>query len=133
MGNIHNINPGIISEWLSLIDPQSSNERDFESKIEAILKSQVDLLLNSEMTEIRAKHWILSKHTEENKTIIEFTLIAYAARSEIPSLTETEFNARKVELLKANLKSAVEKEDYIKAAEIRDLLKNLGENKSEAA
>jgi hypothetical protein len=130
---IHNINPGIIAEWMSLIDPQSSNDRDYESKVAAIIKSQADLLLNSEMTEIRSKHWIITKQAaEDGNTVLEFSLIAYSAKSEIPSLTENEFNQQKIKLLRNNLKNALAREDYLKAAEVRDLLKSLGSGRDAA-
>lgn len=133
MERIHNIHPGIVAEWLSLIDPQSANDRDYENKIAAIIRSQADMLLNSNMTEIRAKHWVLTKHRTENNTTIEFTLIAYSARSEIIETNEKEFQEQKIQLLKENLRSALEAEDYMKAAEVRDLLRSLEESGRSAA
>ena len=130
---IHNINPGIVAEWMSLIDPQSSNDRDYENKIAAVIKSQADFLLNSEMTEVRSRHWIITKQTnEDGTTVLEFSLIAYSAKTEIPPISENEFNLQKIKLLRDNLKNALAKEDYLKAAQVRDMLRNLGQDRDAA-
>jgi hypothetical protein len=125
MSKIHNINTGIIAEWISLIDPKMTKDLQYEEKIASVLRAQSDLLLNSSMTEIRAKHWILTKRVSEKGTEIEFALIAYKVKTYFPFYGESEFNLRQLKRIRKKLELAIEEENYLKAAKLRDQLKEL--------
>ncbi|MBC7864753.1 MAG: UvrB/UvrC motif-containing protein [Bacteroidia bacterium] len=133
MSNVANINTGIVAEWISIIDPAMTKDLQYEEKIAAVLRSQTDLLLNSTMTEIKAKHWILTKKQTEKETIIEFSLIAYKVESHFSEDGEKDFHFKQINRLRKKLNKALQEEDYLKAAQLRDKITGLDDGGPAAA
>lgn len=106
----------LICEWISIIDPIMAREPQLEKKISEIIHSQIGLLSHSNMTEIRAKHWVLKKIGDN----INLDLICYS--QSVPVIKREEL---KNDILK-QLNEALTNEDYTKAAELRDKLKTNG-------
>lgn len=125
MNLLNNVKPGIVAEWMSIIDPKGANDRNYDEKVMAVLNTQAELLLNSNMKEIRAQHWILSKRKTKAGIVIDFSLIAYKASTVFPLHSEQIFHNGQLSKLKRKLQKAIEAEDYMKAAKIRDLLNQL--------
>jgi excinuclease UvrABC helicase subunit UvrB len=127
------INIGIVAEWISIIDPKMTQDLQFEEKIAAIIKSQTDLLLNSDMTEIRSKHWILTKRKDETGITIEFSLVAYSGKVIVSEENENDFHLSQLNRLQTKMKKAIEDENYPEAAKLRDMISSLREQSDNAA
>ena len=126
MIQIPKINSGMVAEWISLIDPQITVDLNYEEKIARLIESQINFLLETEMTELKAKHWVLSKIKNGEHTTIEFSLIAYSQKLYLTNvLNEKDFSSTQKNRLQKNLVAALAQENYLEAAKLRDMLSGL--------